>query len=79
GIPYSDPVMDGPVIQRATTTALAGGVRIADAFDVVHRVTSAVSAPALVMTYYNPVFHHGVERFAQELAAADGAGLIAPD
>ncbi|HHW51384.1 MAG TPA: tryptophan synthase subunit alpha [Pseudoclavibacter sp.] len=79
GIPYSDPVMDGPVIQRATTTALAGGVRIADAFDVVHRVTSAVSAPALVMTYYNPVFHHGVERFAQELAAADGAGLITPD
>lgn len=79
GIPYSDPVMDGPVIQRATTAALAGGFRLHDTFEAVRRITAAVDAPVLVMTYFNPVFHYGVAEFAAAFAAAGGAGLITPD
>ena len=58
--------------------ALAGGVRIADVFTAVEAVADA-GAPALVMTYWNPVERYGVERFAADLAAAGGAGLITPD
>lgn len=79
GLPYSDPVMDGPVIQKATQTALAAGFRLAYAFDAVAAITSRVDAPALVMTYWNPVLQYGVDRFADDLAAAGGAGLITPD
>lgn len=79
GVPYSDPVMDGPVIQHATTEALARGFRLRDAFTAVSRIASAVPAPILVMTYFNPVFQYGVDRFADDLAAAGGAGLITPD
>jgi tryptophan synthase alpha chain len=78
GLPYSDPVMDGPVIQRASETALAGGVRTADVLRTVERVADA-GAPVVVMTYWNPVERYGVERFARDLAAAGGAGLITPD
>ena len=78
GLPYSDPVMDGPTIQRATEQALAAGFRTADAFRVVEAV-AATGAPTLVMTYWNPVERFGVDRFAAELAAAGGAGLITPD
>jgi tryptophan synthase alpha chain len=77
GLPYSDPVMDGPTIQAAAETALAGGLRITDVFRVVE--ASAALAPTLVMTYWNPVERFGVERFAGALAAAGGAGLITPD
>jgi tryptophan synthase alpha chain len=77
GLPYSDPVMDGPSIQAAAEIALRGGVRISDVFRVVEAV--AAKAPALVMTYWNPVERHGVERFAAELASAGGSGLITPD
>ncbi len=79
GIPYSDPVMDGAVIQQATETALANGFRLADAFTAVAAVTARVNAPVLLMTYWNPVVQYGVERFARDLKAAGGAGLITPD
>jgi len=79
GLPYSDPVMDGVVIQEATQTALAAGFRVRDVFEAVRRVTAEVDAPVLVMTYWNPVLQYGVERFAAELQAAGGAGLITPD
>lgn len=79
GIPYSDPVMDGAVIQRATQRALREGFRLADAFTAVRAVTERVSAPVLLMTYWNPVVQYGVERFAADLAGAGGAGLITPD
>lgn len=79
GVPYSDPVMDGPVIQSATVQALGGGFQIRDVFTAVRRITNAVSSPVLVMTYWNPVLQHGVDAFAKELAAAGGAGLITPD
>jgi tryptophan synthase alpha chain len=78
GLPYSDPLIDGPVIQRATERALAGGTRTADVFPAVTAVTAA-GVPALVMTYWNLVDHYGVERFAADLAAAGGSGLITPD
>lgn len=79
GLPYSDPVMDGPVIQQATQTALAGGFRLEHAFDAVGAITSRVSIPVLVMTYWNPVMQYGVDRFADDIRAAGGAGLITPD
>jgi len=79
GLPYSDPVMDGPVIQRATQTALAGGFKLKHAFEALQRITAAVDTPVLLMTYWNPVLAYGVERFADDLVAAGGAGLITPD
>jgi len=79
GVPYSDPVMDGPVIQAAAQTALDEGFRLTDVFRAVEAVRSRVDAPVLVMTYWNPVLQYGVDRFADELAAAGGAGLITPD
>lgn len=79
GVPYSDPVMDGAVIQEATQTALAEGFRLSDVFEAVRRIREAVDTPVLVMTYWNPVLQYGVDRFARELTAAGGAGLITPD
>ena len=79
GLPYSDPVMDGPVIQAATQQALANGFRLADGFEAVRRITERTDAPVLIMTYWNPVVQYGVDRFADDLAAAGGAGLITPD
>ena len=79
GVPYSDPVMDGPVIQEATQAALDAGFRLKDVFATVKAITEAVDTPVLVMTYWNPVLQYGVERFAADLAAAGGAGLITPD
>lgn len=78
GVPYSDPVMDGPVIQDAAVRALAAGVHLTDVFKATRAVADA-GAGALVMTYWNPVLRYGVERFAQDLAASGGAGLITPD
>ena len=79
GLPYSDPVMDGPVIQEATQAALAGGFRLRHGFDAVREIRARVDVPVLVMTYYNPVLQYGVERFATDLAEAGGSGLITPD
>lgn len=79
GIPYSDPVMDGVVIQRATQQSLANGFKLADAFTAVAAISARVDAPILLMTYWNPVVQYGVDRFAADLAAAGGAGLITPD
>ena len=79
GLPYSDPVMDGPVIQAATQQALANGFRLTHGFEAVRRITERVDAPVLIMTYWNPVVQYGVDRFADDLAAAGGAGLITPD
>jgi tryptophan synthase alpha chain len=78
GLPYSDPVMDGPTIQRATEHALAAGARTTDTFRVV-AAAAATGVPVLVMTYWNPVERFGVDRFAAALAEAGGAGLITPD
>lgn len=79
GPPYSDPVMDGAIIQEATQAALAAGFRLRDLFTAVREITARVDAPVLVMTYWNPVLQYGVDRFADDLKAAGGAGLITPD
>jgi tryptophan synthase alpha chain len=78
GLPYSDPVMDGPTIQAAAETALAAGTRVDDVFEVV-AASVAAGAPTVVMTYWNPVERRGVETFARDLAEAGGSGLITPD
>lgn len=79
GPPYSDPVMDGTVIQEATQTALAAGFRLRDTFTAVRAIAARVDVPILVMTYWNPVMQYGVDRFADDLLDAGGAGLITPD
>ena len=78
GLPYSDPVMDGPTIQAAAQQALERGVRTADVLRTVEAV-AATGTPTVVMTYWNPVERYGVGRFAADLAAAAGSGLITPD
>lgn len=78
GVPYSDPVMDGPTIQVAADTALRNGFRLRETFDVVQAVSDH-GGHAVVMTYWNPVHHYGVDAFARDLAAAGGHGLITPD
>lgn len=79
GPPYSDPVMDGAIIQEATQTALAAGFRLKDLFPAIREITSRVDVPVLVMTYWNPVLQYGIDRYADDLLAAGGAGLITPD
>ncbi|MEU5428681.1 tryptophan synthase subunit alpha [Streptomyces olivoreticuli] len=79
GLPHSDPVLDGPVIQTADDIALRGGIRIVDVIRTVREAHAATGAPVLCMTYWNPVDAYGVERFAADLAAAGGAGCILPD
>ena len=78
GLPYSDPVMDGPTIQDAVQQALDGGVRVDDVFRAVEAV-AATGVPTLVMTSWNPIERRGVDRFAQQLQDVGGAGLITPD
>src|SRR5688572_28789380 len=78
GLPYSDPVMDGPTIQAAAQQALERGVRTTDLMRVVEGVASTGVA-TVVMTYWNPVERYGVDRFAADLAAVGGSGLITPD
>lgn len=79
GVPHSDPVLDGPVIQAAADAALRGGVRIADVIRTVREAYQATGKPVLVMSYWNPIARYGIERFASELATAGGAGCIVPD
>jgi tryptophan synthase alpha chain len=79
GLPYSDPVMDGTVIQEATSVALSRGFRLRHGFEAVAAITAQVDVPILLMTYWNPVVQYGVDRFADDLLAAGGAGLITPD
>jgi tryptophan synthase alpha chain len=78
GLPYSDPLMDGPVIQEAVHRALTGGTLVADVLRTVGAVAAA-GVPTLIMTYWNPIEQHGIARFAADLAQAGGSGLITPD
>jgi tryptophan synthase alpha chain len=79
GVPYSDPVMDGPVIAKATQTALEAGFKLHQVFTAVKQITEATGKPVLVMTYWNPVVQYGVQKFAEDLKEAGGQGLITPD
>ncbi|WP_030439418.1 tryptophan synthase subunit alpha [Actinoplanes subtropicus] len=77
-LPYSDPVMDGPVIQKASDIALAAGVRTRDTLHIIEAVAKA-GAPVVLMTYWNPIEKYGVNAFARDLAAAGATGMITPD
>ncbi|GAA2651528.1 tryptophan synthase subunit alpha [Paractinoplanes durhamensis] len=77
-LPYSDPVMDGPVIQKASDIALAAGVRTRDTLRIIEAVSNA-GAPVVLMTYWNPIEKYGVNAFARDLAAAGATGMITPD
>jgi tryptophan synthase alpha chain len=77
-LPYSDPVMDGPVIQKASDIALAAGVRTKDTLRIIDAVAAA-GATVVLMTYWNPIEKYGVNAFARDLAAAGATGMITPD
>lgn len=79
GVPYSDPVMDGEMIQRATEAAREQGFRLTDTFTAIERIREQTDVPILVMTYWNPVLRFGIEKFAGGVRDAGGDGLITPD
>lgn len=78
-IPFSDPLADGPTIQRACEIALTNGTRVRDAFEVAGQLTRQVSMPLLFMAYFNTVCVYGVERFCEDAAKAGISGIIVPD
>jgi len=79
GVPYSDPLADGPVIQAAATRALQQGVTLDAVLALVKDVAPELSAPIILFTYYNPILNRGIERFLQDIAAAGVKGLVVPD
>ncbi len=79
GIPYADPLMDGPVVQAAGARALASGVDVDRALAVVEQVASRTGKPTIVMTYVNPVLRHGIDAFVTRLADVGASGLIVAD
>ncbi len=79
GVPYSDPLADGPVIQAAATRALQRGVTLDQVLQMVKRVAPTLRSPIILFTYYNPILNRGVDLFLQELAAAGVRGLVVPD
>ncbi len=78
GLPYSDPLMDGPIIQQAVDISLANGTSIEDCFEVVENLASE-NKPVLIMSYYSPIEKYGVEKFVSNFSNAKGAGVITPD
>jgi tryptophan synthase alpha chain len=79
GIPFSDPLADGATIQHASQKALEGGMSLSGALRLAGRITPQISAPLVMMSYYNPIFNLGLEPFCKRAAAAGVAGVIVPD
>ncbi|MBW4579860.1 MAG: tryptophan synthase subunit alpha [Tildeniella nuda ZEHNDER 1965/U140] len=79
GVPYSDPLADGPVIQAAATRALQRGTRLDDVLEVVRSVSPTIQAPLILFTYYNPILSRGVETYLQQIEVAGVRGLVVPD
>ncbi len=79
GVPYSDPLADGPTIQAAATRALGRGMTLAAVIDLVAAVTPKLSAPLVLFTYYNPILNRGVEKFLKDIYEAGARGLLVPD
>jgi tryptophan synthase alpha chain len=79
GIPYSDPLMDGPIIQQGSERALAAGTTLDVAVGLLGQVVASTGLPSLAMTYANPVFRRGVDTFCGALAEAGADGIIVPD
>ncbi|NJP09165.1 MAG: tryptophan synthase subunit alpha [Leptolyngbyaceae cyanobacterium RU_5_1] len=79
GVPYSDPLADGPVIQAAATRSLQRGTKLEQVLELVQRVSPTLRSPIILFTYYNPILNRGIERFLQEIAAAGVKGVVVPD
>lgn len=79
GVPYSDPLADGPTIQAAATRALNNGATLNKVIDLVREVSPTIKAPIVMFTYYNPIFQRGIERFCADIAKAGAKGLLVPD
>jgi tryptophan synthase alpha chain len=79
GVPYSDPLADGPVIQAAAMRALQQGIRLDDVLAMVSRVSPELRSPIILFTYYNPILNRGIETFLRDVAAAGVKGLVVPD
>src|SRR4030095_4330334 len=79
GVPFSDPIADGPVIQRATDRALKNGVTLKKVLALVAEVRRKSEIPLLLMGYYNPILNHGLEKLAKDAATAGVDGMLATD
>ena len=79
GVPFSDPIADGPIIQRASYRALKGGVSLRKILGLVKDLRRETSVPIVLMTYYNPVFKYGLSEFVKDAVGAAVDGIIVPD
>ena len=79
GVPYSDPLADGPVIQAAATRALQKGTKLEQVLEMLHTEIPNLKAPIILFTYYNPILYRGIESFLAQIAAAGVQGLVVPD
>jgi tryptophan synthase alpha chain len=79
GVPYSDPLADGPVIQAAATRALENGTRLDHVLDLLKKMTPELRSPIVLFTYYNPVLNRGIDTFFKDIAAAGAKGVVIPD
>ncbi len=79
GVPYSDPLADGPVIQAAATRALQRGTRLDTVLEMVAKVSPNLRSPIILFTYYNPILYRGIETFLQQIKSAGVQGLVVPD
>ena len=79
GVPYSDPLADGPTIQAAATRALQKGVELEDVLTIVKQVVGKIDVPIILFTYYNPIYYRGIESFLKQIKEAGVSGLVVPD
>lgn len=79
GVPYSDPLADGPVIQAAATRSLAQGTRLEDVLQLVKQSAPNLRAPIILFTYYNPILNRGIEKFLKDISEVGAKGLVVPD
>ncbi len=79
GFPYSDPLADGPVIQKAAKYSLENGTNTDKIFDLLEEIKPEITVPLILFTYFNPVFKYGIEKFITKAAAVNAAGIIIPD
>lgn len=79
GVPYSDPLADGPVIQAAATRALQKGTKLEPVLEMLQATTPSLRSPIILFTYYNPILHRGIDKFLEQIAAAGVSGLVVPD
>ena len=79
GVPYSDPLADGPTIQAAATRALQKGVQLDDVLTIVKQAAPKIEIPIILFTYYNPIYYRGIERFLKQIKSAGVSGLVVPD